>query len=137
MDKPANLYEAFEQVCEAIAAQPNNYYQAAWARPAKTVARNLGRDPDSACGTAYCRAGWLEAIIEDKAINDECLIADSAARRLLKAGIPSYAIDDLFDGNACGNSTGYGTPPYIAKGIQGVKAFMAKYEEQLKGATLD
>jgi hypothetical protein len=139
MDRPTTLWEMMEQVADSIESQPLNYYQGVWARSASL---QYGRE---ACGTAYCRAGWMAAIGHDRAITDESAIALYAEQLLYRAGIPIDAINDLFSGIAIGRECRDlgqyrepqpGTPQYAKKGADGVRNFMREFEPALKAARL-
>jgi hypothetical protein len=127
---PQNLYELMEQAAEAILTSPEHYYQDNWSEPA----RNLYPDKE-VCGTAYCRAGWMENILGVSV--DGC-----TARRLLHEAEIDRA--DLF--LAQNYRTEYnadftyelrrGSPEYATAGANGIKKFMARNKEQLLAARL-
>ena len=121
-----NLYELCEQVCDAIAASPTNYYQGDWSCDAKSI---YGEE---ACGTAFCRAGWMVALSEGK--SSVVNITAKAYHMLQKAGIPGDSVGALFSGAAV--LAKEGTPAYTEQGIAGMREFMARWEKELKGAPL-
>lgn len=141
MKRPENLYELCEQVCEAIAMSPMNYNQGNWASSTARVFKNRrGREPEAgeACGTSFCRAGWMCALLDKQKTTVDWAhdfgIADRAEGMLRKAGIPEGDITNLFSGSAC--SGRWATKEYVQSGIDGMKAFMAKHEEKLKAAAV-
>ena len=89
------------------------------------------------CGTAYCRAGWMLSILYDGPVSDGDYSISAQAYRLLgEAGVPPEDIEDLFKGSQAGPISTWGTPGYVQKGIDGMRAFMAKHEKKLKKAQL-
>jgi hypothetical protein len=135
--KPKTAYELLERVCEAITANPLNYYQGFWkarrgARGSATVCalpEELDK-PANECGTAFCRAGWIVALHDG--INARPRDFDTRARAIM--GFPrSGSFDEcfgLFDGGAV-----YGTPGtrhYARQGASGVREFMKRHAEHLK-----
>lgn len=137
-NRPADLYELCEQTCEAIELCPTNYYQASWAESAK------GRFGKEACGTAFCRAGHMVAILtEDRKTPEEWrqlgvygYISNVATNLFLQAGVSDADIGNLFAGGACG-SCQPGSTEYVARGIAGMRRFMEKWEPQLRAAKLN
>lgn len=149
-NKPSNLYELCDLVAEAIEIQPKNYFQDKWVFNAKLC------NGDDACGTAFCRAGWITALMETEEHNTAWwlenrndYIRTSAQSLLLTAGIPKEAINNLFYfagidspyNDAFHNANGRlgcdsGTPEYAKAGADGMRLFMAQYEEKLKAAKL-
>lgn len=126
--QPNNLYELCEQVCEAIEAQPLNYNQDHYAMSARIL---YGK---AACGTAYCRAGWMMAVLENKPQSPGSCIGGRATALLESAGIPSYSIAWLF---AAGTVEGErGSPEYIKNGVAGIRRFMTSWEHKLKTAQI-
>lgn len=141
-ERPTTAWELCEGVCDAIEHAPANYYQEAFAIAAEDL-RDSGRGAVSAemCGTAFCRAGWMCAIMDaqDKAREPEGWMGidlyNPAVRCLRAAGIPREEIDNLFDGGVCKGD--YGTESYVKSGIAGMKAFMERHEEKLKAHKLE
>lgn len=146
--KPQNLYDLCEDVCNAIALRPLNYNQGNWAIDADKV-----MTAEEACGTAFCRAGWMVALVDEPRTPAEwtslpdSYIADKAELMLLNAGIPESDINQLFSGSACfdeDDANGLdgisypepGTPLYVQRGIEGMREFMFKYEKKLKAAKI-
>jgi hypothetical protein len=151
---PKTLYELCEQTIEAIEARPMNYYQDAWSADAKlTVAQHLApKEQHEVCGTAYCRAGWMAAILGETQPKTGAL----ATRLFQEAGISFddirelfaatdewefYAYNDAFregaeddeDDDAIARP---GSPEYIKAGVGGLRDFMAEHEATLKKARL-
>lgn len=142
--KPKTLYELCEQTVEAILASPQNYYQDDWACPVESVTDDFGEKPKAmkeACGTAYCRAGWMGAILGQKRITDGSL----ATRLFESAGIDYLDTSDLFD-VACDSSEfnlGFGdgelnpgTKAYAKAGANGLRVFMRRHAKKLRAAEL-
>jgi len=142
--KPETLWELCEQVCEAIRMSPKNYTQETWA----TDARSLNEE---ACGTAYCRAGWMVALTSDekdilsKYHTGSLNICISASNMLKRAGVVDRDIDTLFSGAAVDRQCyrdgievpDQGTPEYAEQGVKGMREFMEKWEKQLKETKID
>ena len=138
--KPETVYELCEEVCEAIAAKPMNYHQGYWFESVENIQHGCDIAPSNreACGTAYCRAGWMSALARGpeahlKAGSIE--IYDWARNLLTKAGVPLREIDELFDGAACGDRE-WGSEDYVAQGIRGMQEFMDNYEDKLKATKI-
>ena len=139
--RPDNLYELCDEVCIAIEASPTNYYQPMWATPARGV---YGK---KACGTAFCRAGWMVALADGHAKAASGGVYKRALEMFTKAGISKAELQLLFqpDPGAYGRAYGdvvdkyvkEGTPEYVAIGAAGMRKFMAKWKKQLKEAKLD
>ena len=131
-DRPKTVYELCERVCEAIELAPMHYLQKDWATPAKL---HFGEE---ACGTAYCRAGWMHALgktdCELTNVSSIVMYADTVLR---DAGVDDKDINILFAGGAISWAGEPGTPAYVKAGIAGMRAFMTKYEASLKAAQLD
>lgn len=127
-NRPKTVWDLCEQVCEAIELAPRNYYQGTW----YTNADNVYED---ACGTAYCRAGWMYSIGKNGR-DSSSLIYKYASRVLQMSGVDQEDIDALFRGSAC-HPYKPGSPKYIQAGIEGMQTFMKKYESALKAAKLD
>ena len=130
--RPETVYELCEQVCEAIAERPLNYVQQKWSTEAS--AWNEG-----ACGTAYCRAGWIAAILKKSkgpVLAGDVFIHKTAKKVLETAGVPEEEVLNLFSGSACGLWR-TGTPEYTAAGIKGMRDFMTKHEAKLKAARIN
>ena len=145
MERPSNLYDLCDQVCESIAARPQNYMQQRWAatEPKRTLEVECGSDTAARliakhemCGTAYCRAGWMLSILRDGPVNEQHNISNTVMNLLHKAGVPPSDTDKLFNGSQAGPLSTWGTPGYVQKGITGVREFMAKHEQTLKNAQL-
>lgn len=143
MSRPTNLYELCEQVCEAISDSPANYYQDHWAFPVKDLARRLGMEAiDGACGTAFCRAGWMINILDghkhpgthEAWAEWRSHIHTKATRMLANAGVSEDDIGGLFAMNH--RDSKWGTEEYTDMGVEGMRTFMEKYETQLKEATI-
>lgn len=137
MNKPENMYELCEEVCTSIEASPQNYGQSAFAKSAQD-------NQKGACGTAFCRAGWMIAIIdhnagikrtEKKWLSYEPNIYKRSRGLLLGAGIGESEIDELFRGDVC-SRTQDGTEAHARMGIAGMRKFMEKHELKLKAAKL-
>src|SRR3990167_4590235 len=95
MSNPSNLYELCEEVCEAIMASPTNYSQLKYTADA---VRMWPREAE-ACGTAYCRAGWMVALVHGR-IENPTIIQNTAASMLLDADIPGEDVTALFRASA-------------------------------------
>lgn len=134
--RPKTAWELCERVCEAIQAHPLNYYQDYF------VARRGGSLPEAldtpanACGTAYCRAGWM-VVIADGA--DWCESYRDRACELL--GMKRWQINDttseicrLF--GAWLNGPTPGTKAYVRRGVSGLRRFMTKHEAHLRAHRL-
>ena len=135
--KPENLYDLCDQVCDAIAARPLNYFQSAFRAPVSCIYKSsFGCAPaeGEACGTAFCRAGWMISLLKKpKTTWTSVEIAEPAEDLLRAAGIPQTDIDDLFAGGACSGKK-YGTTEYVAEGIRGMRVFMKLHEDKLRAA---
>ena len=138
---PKNLWELCEQAVDAILMRPLNYYQDDFATDADTVMVNDDYEvKEGVCGTAYCRAGWMECIL---GIPDYNIAGDIARQLLEDAGIDDDDIDALFTSTGGGkytNAKGFnekpGTKAYARAGADGLKRFMKKHEMRLKAAKL-
>ena len=139
LDKPENLYQLCEMVCEQIATTPKNYVQQRYA----TVASSWNEE---SCGTAFCRAGWMVNILDHSAgitrTTDEwvynTLISLRSEQLFMDAGFDSADMKDvtlLFNGGAC-SMHNIGSPEYVREGIDGLRRFMAKHEDKLKAARI-
>lgn len=131
------LYDLCEGVIQAIETQHGNYFQGLWCVPVESLRVNVSYNYIGACGTAYCRAGWMIALAEasnKKLTNMQ--IHRKANALLRKAGIRQEVIDQLFSGDACSGFTP-GSPAYAKAGADGVRQFMALYEKELKNVRLD
>ena len=135
--RPETVYELCEMVCEAIKERPLNYVQHRWHTDASAWNRE-------ACGTAYCRAGWMASFLKKGKgpCVDEDFIAYIAKHVLNEAGADYWDVSNLFDGGALvreahGQAPGIGTPAYTAAGIQGMRNFMDKHEQKLKHARIN
>ena len=137
MSKPETLYDLCDQVCEHIAERPLNYYQGWWAKKAKDVP-GIDEHPE-ACGTAYCRAGWMMAILENKPQEytepwQRSPISVKAHALFNDAGVPEDDVRELFSGTAVKGMPG--TANYVEDGIHGMREFMAKHEDKLRARKL-
>lgn len=137
MKPPQNVYELLEQTAEAIEECGLNYYQTVWAAPVEHV--TAGRE--GACGTAFCRAGWMINIAHgDKALSmspydwGRTHIADAAYAMLETAGCPIRECAELFSGGAVTQK--YGTQAYNKAGAKGVRQFMERHRDKLKATPL-
>lgn len=156
--KPETLYDVCELTAQAIEGSPANYYQGRWATEAKGLMEVYNPEvAKEACGTAFCRAGWMCAITdkinpqEQETWEMDDKIAGHATRMLIRAGIPEIDISWLFSGAAIDfeqqekvfgrkflregeslPSPQIGTEAYAKAGAEGMRNFMAKWEEQLK-----
>ena len=145
--KPETLYDLCELTAEAIETQPLNYHQSYWICDAKKEVSIR------ACGTAFCRAGWMYAlstkqpetlphILAGKKGSD--VIYTSMMKKLTAAGIPHKNIEDLF-AEADYNSHYHiglcdinpGDPEYARIGAEGMRQFMREYEKELRRAKVD
>lgn len=132
------LWEACEMTCESIALRPKNYFQEQWATKTLLIeavygpdARKLGpASTEEACGTAYCRAGWMLSHITGGDVTDHN-ISEIMRGHMKNAGIPIQDALDLFSGDACGTRS-WNTKDYVESGVRGLREFMAKHEEKLK-----
>ena len=140
-NRPTNLYDLMEETAQHIEERPLNYYQGTWATDASLV----HIDNPEACGTAYCRAGWMSAIGMDREVHNDFLIQAYATSLLCKAGISQHDINSLFNGHAIyieRSARGQGMcesitdKKYAKSGAQGVRDFMAKHEKKLKRVRL-
>ena len=146
--KPATLWELCEQTVEAILARPLNYYQDDYYAEAQGCMFNKnGAVLEGACGTAYCRSGWMGTIL-----GLETKYLSSVPEELLEnAGIDSYQVNKLFSAIGClsennpfersffysdGDERRPGTKAYARAGAAGLKKFMRRYEKNLKAARL-
>ena len=149
MNKPETLYELCALTAEAIETQPLNYHQGYWCVSAQEA---VGAE---ACGTAYCRAGWMYALLQDEdnmpsldllKPNSYDLIAKGMFQLLQNAGIPDDAINQLFAGigdEECSrtyhpdlHNQDPGTEEYARTGADGMRQFMREFEAQLKATKL-
>lgn len=129
-DRPTNVYELCEQVAEAIELAPKNYYQRNWACDATTVFGN------EACGTAYCRAGWMYAIGKQDTRHRADLISEYGHKVLRAVGVTESDINHLFGGSSCWVDRP-GSKRYVTEGAAGMRRLMTKYEESMKATKLD
>lgn len=133
--KPETLYDLMKSVAEAIELSPGNYYQSDWEKPARRILWSEGIE---ACGTAYCRAGWMVNLLEKPTPTGEHdNVAQKASNLLEAAGVHPREIQNLFSGGACFYSGRPGSDTYVKDGINGVKRFMAQHEDKLKAFKLD
>lgn len=139
--KATNAYELLEQVCEAIAAHPLNYYQDRYVANRGEGADDLPKEldtPANECGTAFCRAGWIVQLHDRRKLAyDEY---EYRAMELLgalgeDAEDPYFDVVDLFAGGAVEGAPG--SPEYVAEGIAGIRKFMAKHEAHLKAQSVN
>lgn len=135
--RPETVYELCEMVCEAIAERPLNYVQQRWHTDAKAWNKE-------ACGTAYCRAGWMASFLRKGSgpCTDDGYIHRTATAALVDAGADPRETARLFDGGAISFSTvgptpAIGTPAYVEAGIKGMRRFMDRYEQKLKHARIN
>lgn len=141
--KLETLWDLCDAVCQQIEAKPLNYNQGSWEEPIAVVIRNKGRgvfQDEEACGTAFCRAGHMCAILDAErgkrvGYGQHGNIELRAKRMLIGAGCSYLDVEDLFRGSACEPST-FGTRSYVAEGIEGMRCFMARYADQLKSTKL-
>lgn len=117
--KPKTAYELLQRACEAIKATPQAYFQNWWRQ-------------EQACGTAFCRAGWIVALHDGKAAVRS---SDETGHRALDIlGHPQGAWDALF---VCGLVDGTpGTTSYASQGIRGLRDFMKTHRAHLKARLL-
>lgn len=132
--RPETAWDLMQEVHDAILASPTNYYQGDWAVPVKNLTQEAYSE---ACGTAYCRAGWMNAILTEKTPKTEkqCdtfseATATKCYRLLDRAGIPYGTVANLFAPYAARGKAG--TETYARSGAKGVETFMKTYERQLK-----
>jgi hypothetical protein len=137
------LYKVLSEVAEAIEASPQNYYQSDWACPVEVpFVDEKGRDPKEgeACGTAFCRAGWMAALTAPDADTKTPEdwnglgghIHATATRMLRMAGVDDLDISALFDGNAIPGHLKWGTKAYAKAGAAGVRQFQKEHAAELK-----
>ena len=151
--KPANLWELCELTAEAIETQPLNYQQSHWICDAKKEVSS------EACGTAFCRAGWMYALSTSEPKECSRILVEGTGyheiyipmrNKLLAAGIPSGVIEALFSASSDTPSDtpwnlryhrgleelNAGDPEYARIGAEGMRQFMQDYEKELRGALL-
>lgn len=136
------LYDLCEEVCTMIKASPFNYYQGSWACDATEMKKN-------ACGTAFCRAGWMCAILDTgkgKKTEDWLregqwgrtnAIPERAHALLAKAGIPEVEVHRLFGSNVIDDDYVYGTNAYVKAGIDGMRRFMERHKAALQAVKIE
>lgn len=131
MNEPTTLYDLLDEVCTMIQAQPLNYYQESWTTPARYVTSS------EACGTAYCRAGWMAAVGMNKNVGEDDVVG-YAYRLMQEAGFKNSEFIYLFGANQVCRVTSAppGTAKYAEAGAAGVRAFMNKHEDRLRAAKL-
>lgn len=147
MNKPETLWDLCELTAEAIETQPLNYHQSYWICDAKKEVSS------EACGTAFCRAGWMYALSREPSEDLTPLVVGTAdgyriiyitmKSKLIDAGIPANVIDQLFAG-VSEDATYHpgledieaGNPEYARIGAEGMRLFMQEYEKELRGAKL-
>ena len=155
--QPENLYELMEMTAEAIELLPKNYYQDSFSMHAKDVPSDTEtcnndegdltargkRLSKKACGTAFCRAGWMMAILDPKlgkmnpdSIDDHEEIYKPAMNLLTDAGCDAGVVGHLFGGGSGINGERWGTKAYAKAGAKGVRDFMEQYKTELKAARL-
>lgn len=141
------LYDLCEAVCEAITMQPNNYCQERYATDAESWIRTHNRSTEGVCGTAFCRAGWMMAILDGERgitrttkqwtnARNYVRIERESRKLLAKAGIPEVDIHNLFRAGSLDPagvcSDDIGTEAYVKAGIAGMRRFMDVHEVKLK-----
>ena len=132
--RPETVWELCEQVCEAIQERPLNYAQESWVSDAEEW-------NEGACGTAYCRAGWIASLLHESNVpcKDVTVIHTLASSVLHGAGVSHEDISALFGGGAVGCMTHakVGTKAYVRAGVKGMREMMEKYEAQLRAARIN
>ena len=141
--RPATLWELCEQTVEAILTRPLNYYQDEFCVDAKDYMLDKKGDAlKDACGTAYCRSGWMGTIL---GLDSWEGLAYVPEKLLIDAGISMFEIGKLFDATGGNNYISSkmdhagctpGTKAYARAGAAGLKKFMRKHREKLKAARL-
>lgn len=127
---PETLYDLCDMTAYAIETQPTNYYQDLWAHPVLSLSTRYPHYKE-ACGTAYCRAGWMVNLAEKNPRGcDNRYLPSKAKNMLVSAGIPESAIYTLFEGGAVRGIPG--TKEYAKRGAEGIRKFMETYEKELK-----
>ena len=98
---------------------------------------------EEACGTAFCRAGWMAAIMDPaiaKAnptnLDDMTAIYQPMRSLLVDAGCGEEAVEQLFGGGSGTIGYTWGTKAYAKAGAKGVKTFMKRYASELKAVKL-
>ena len=153
MNKPETLYDLCELTAEAIETRPLNYCQDYWAHDAKDMMRQ--KNPElvrEACGTAFCRAGWMYALSSEKVLNPgqwglvKDRIFSKMMAKLKAAGIPEGTALRLFSGSqahGADDTDSYhqnlrnetvGTAKYAKIGADGMRRFMHEFEKELRAA---
>ena len=151
--KPQTLWELCEQTVEAILTQPLNYYQDDYAHSAETCMVDENDRPlKGACGTAYCRAGWMGTILGihpsqlariPKALLESAGVDPQIVNQLFAAiGMPTAVryqegFHTLDNSRVCGfDERSPGTTAYVRAGAAGLKKFMRQHKKKLKAARL-
>lgn len=126
------LYDLCEAVAHAIETKPGNYYQQSWRVPCEALKYHNAPQYKEACGTAYCRAGWMVALTSPDSHFSR--IEMTATHMLTRAGIPREFIRELFRGGAAGDTV---NKDYVQRGAQGMRDFMQRWETELKSITVE
>src|SRR3990167_5673447 len=131
------LWELCEDVIIAIEGSPGNYYQNTWKIRTKYLAEISGnKNYKEACGTAFCRAGWMTNLLCATGANTPNS-GGVATNLLLRAGISNEDINNLFvpHGNIIAYEQ-YGGLEYAKIGTDGMRLFMKQHEAKLKAYTI-
>jgi hypothetical protein len=131
------LYDLCEATAEAIELKPGNYYQEMWSVNTNVLQEDVSNYKENykeACGTAYCRAGWMVALAENTSA-PHMHIPYKAEKLLHAAGIPLMKIHQLFAAGVNGDADP-GTAAYVKAGADGMRAFMIEHEAKLRSVKL-
>lgn len=147
--KPETVWDLCAQAAEAIELAPTHYYQGAFAVPTASVgyheseSRLTAAQHKETCGTSFCRAGHMIAVLDaDKQRTPEewddldANINSRARALLVEAGVSSYDVTELFDGSAVDGCGKIGSKRYAKAGAKGLRDFMVKYETELKATKI-
>ncbi len=133
-----NAYDLLEDVCKAILEEPRRYNQGEWLKRYYLGQVNTGLYNLPDCGTVACVAGWTAVLAQGRS----AAAVEWQAQQIL--GLNPDQCEELFSGGAVQelwmhetNRSIYmmprpGTAEYAEFGVRHIRAFMAKYEAQLK-----
>lgn len=137
--KAKTAFGLLSEVKREILADAGGYDQTEIARPRR------GLKKETACGTAFCRAGWVamlrgRASLWQSTFADQLVVANflshphdtepvwTWARRLL--GLTHEQAEELFGGSAVDGDPG--TTRHARLGARGIEEFQKKYARQLR-----
>lgn len=139
------VHELMERSAQSIENTPLNYTQHRYATNAR-----MCFEKEEACGTAFCRAGWMMAHVDPPRSTSEWTTSDmytGIERRSIKllrdCGIPLGDIIKLFQSTALEEETKGsilwcdGSETVAKAGAAGMRKFMQTHEAKLKAHTVE